>query len=806
MVPLAVPESFLAKLALDPSLQAAVHLSFAEFEPWLAASGMPFFPGFTDHSPRHINEVLETASSLIADETRALITAADVAVLVFATLLHDSGMHLTADGFRVLVSDERPPLVSAFDSKSWAQLWRDFLSEASRFSAQKLLEIVGDDAPLDITKIDPYNLDERQHLIAGEFVRRHHARLAHEIALIGVPGPDPSPLTLQALDADLGDLSGLIARSHNLPIRAAFGYLVERYHLRDYRGVKAPFLMAVLRIADYLQVQSERADTRLLRVKQLRSPVSRQEWEIHASIRNVSVSEHDPEAMHVRAEPKNVATFLRLRTLFTDIQRELDDSWSALGEVYGRFGELRLTLRRIHSNLDDMDRFAASVDYVPVEASLRGSEPELLQLLVGPLYGYDPTIGVRELIQNAIDAVKERDDLLLHDALPCFDDVREQDADVVVTLANIDGYRHLEVADQGVGMTLDTVLQYFLVAGASFRNSDIWKRQHEDVAGKPRLLRGGRFGIGVLSSFLIGDSVEVESRHYSEPDGKGIAFTFSMEGPAIELRRRTMPIGTRIRIPIAESTWKSLIKEESEYGIALKGPKKWAGFAWYFLATPSLRVRKVEGPREGLFDVDEVMEGKALDDIATDAGFEWVELPDPLSYEQVKWYGPRSDPPKRPGYGRVPKVTVNGIRVGDLSSYEHFRWAPSDLITHLDERYSGGFCLVTRPAIAISDPNGLAPINLQRSAINFEELGLDGALERAVCVHFISTIRDGLDRAENAASALERVRQLQSYPLINFAALSKTLPPATVWPGAAAHYDQRSTHVVEPDTSPGSTH
>ena len=74
-----IPNLFQQRLANSPVLNAAVSNSFIQFEPWLASSGMPFFPGFTDHSPRHISDVLDTAASLISDESQELITAEDVA-------------------------------------------------------------------------------------------------------------------------------------------------------------------------------------------------------------------------------------------------------------------------------------------------------------------------------------------------------------------------------------------------------------------------------------------------------------------------------------------------------------------------------------------------------------------------------------------------------------------------------------------------------------------------------------------------------------------------------------------------------
>jgi hypothetical protein len=61
----------------------------------------------------------------------------------------------------------------------------------------------------------------RDRVLIGEFIRRHHARLAHEIALVGVPGPTGNAIQLNALPPDLADLAGLIARSHGLGCESA---------------------------------------------------------------------------------------------------------------------------------------------------------------------------------------------------------------------------------------------------------------------------------------------------------------------------------------------------------------------------------------------------------------------------------------------------------------------------------------------------------------------------------------------------------------------------------------------------------
>jgi len=220
-----LPTLFASVLEKDAGLSAAVNQSFVLFEPWLTHSGMPFFPGFTDHSPRHITDVLNTAASLISDESYELLTADDVAALCIATLLHDCGMHLTHDGFRALIEDTTGSPVTGFNDSPWKQLWTEYLAEARRFGQDKLMAIFGETEPVRTDAIDYNNLSERDVLLIGEFVRRHHTRLAHEIAITGVPSRSLTKLELTGFNSNIRDLAGLIARSHGMPIRSTFSYL-----------------------------------------------------------------------------------------------------------------------------------------------------------------------------------------------------------------------------------------------------------------------------------------------------------------------------------------------------------------------------------------------------------------------------------------------------------------------------------------------------------------------------------------------------------------------------------------------------
>lgn len=745
-----LPKRFEKILATDALLNSAVRQTFDRFEPWLEQSGMPFFPGFTDHSPRHIGDVLNTAASLISDASYELLNAPDIAVLCIAALLHDCGMHLTTDGFRTLIEDSGTPPVSGLADRPWAQLWTDYLAETRRFGQDKLLAIFGDAEPVCVDEINYEDLSERDFLLIGEFIRRHHPRLAHEIALVGVPSHNVQKLEIVGFDNDLRDIAGLVARSHGMSIRDTFSYLEERYSLiPEQRRIKSPFIMAVLRIADYVQVQSERALKSLLSVKELRSPISKQEWRNHFAVRDVSQWHNDPEAFFVNAAPTDVKTYLKLIKLFLDIQRELDETWATLGEVYGRLGALALlglTMRRIRSNLDYPEKFAKTVPYIPIKAGFDSSGPDLLKLLVGPLYDYKNEIALRELIQNAVDACRELADYSRDD--PKKEANLVTVPDIVVNIEeNEDGTGWVTVTDNGVGMTLNTVTNYFLVAGASFRNSDVWKREHIDDSGQTRVMRGGRFGVGALAAFLLGDEIQVRTRHFARPESEGLEFKAHIDSPNIELRRCVASAGTSIKIWVANPNIIDHIRPHLI--IDQVGQKKiidsWRQVDWFVQSSPSIEYRwNGYDYREGSvgrkrYSVSFVSKNEDKVPLPGTSVKDWVSLSNPAQYADIYWrYTPRVNHTNGNSTWTIQpsdQVTVNGIRVQKLA--ESFLKIQDSFIG------TGPAFQIRRPSLAIFDPAGICPINLQRSSIAFERMGIDSLLASSVLdAHFRKVIDD----------------------------------------------------------------
>lgn len=657
-------------------MSGLVYAGIPFIETWFGASNTPFFPEYTDHSLNHVEKVILSASGLIRDSARRLISSGDAAVLIISAILHDAAMHIVEDTFVELISPRhRHPLLIDFDGKSWPELWHGFLAEARRFDERALMALFGDTEPVHAPPADPIDYTLRDRLLIGEFLRRNHPRLAHEFAVFGIPGRNERVhIFPPAADSRLVNLAGLIARSHGHPLREYLPYLRAQYSIWEWRDIHPVFLMALVRIADYVQIESERAPSDLLDIRRLRSPVSRREWRIHAAVDSIQKIHEDPESIEIHWKPDSVRTVMRIREWETGFQSELDVTWAVLGEVYGRFqnlNELGLVIRRIRSNTERAD-FALTLPFVPKAASFEAAGSEILKLLIKPLYGNRPEIGIRELVQNAVDAVLElRQFRLAHENVEC--EFNRQEADVLLALEKrSDGSWWLTISDHGIGMTPETIREYFLRVGASFRQSTWWRSHFIGIRGNSEIPRSGRFGIGVLAAFLLGPEMHLSTRHVESARNRGVRFSVTLDESIVEMRWLARPVGTTIRIRLTPDA-----------ALRLHDPMLWD---WYCLTDPVIaRVIIPDGktlPQRYALPSDR------------DSRTGWRRLDHPR-FERILW-----------SYSPGPWLVCNGFLIAEKSP---------DMTLDLGRKMVAKF-----PKLSVFDPDGNLPLTLQRTELGDE--------------------------------------------------------------------------------------
>jgi len=525
----------------------------------IVAEAPHFFPEYTEHGCRHVIDVLATAWALVPKDCRDDgFTAADGGGLALSVLLHDLAMHLSEHGVLSLISENSrwKPLPGWKKDRPWAELWDSFLAEARRFDAAKRRNLFGDaDWQFREPPLGNGDMSKNDRLLVGEFLRQHHPRLAHEIALYGFPAADGKAIEILPAKMEPTDrnIIGLTARSHGLDLRDAMRHLEEDDQFREWNGLHPVYLMALLRVGDYLRVQSDRAPAGRLLLEPLLSPVSQKEQDAHQAVKAVRpTGAADPECLTITAKPPNVRVHTKITTWLRGIQGELDRSWAVLGEVYGRYPDVlahpELSIRRVKSNLDDAEDFDKKVPYVPQPITFTTAGGPLLKLLVGPLYGEEPRYGMRELMQNAVDAVRERYDLCdKHPHLLPRPPAKGHGDDVVISIDVDEDGTPVSVTcrDIGIGMSLETIRDYFLKAGASLRSNPHWRKHHADDDNQVNIPRTGRFGIGVLAAFLIGNRITVTSRH--QESEIGYRFETALDEELIEIRKvEGLEVGTTI--------------------------------------------------------------------------------------------------------------------------------------------------------------------------------------------------------------------------------------------------------------------
>ncbi|MFF1297210.1 MULTISPECIES: HSP90 family protein [unclassified Streptomyces] len=150
------------------------------------------------------------------------------------------------------------------------------------------------------------------------------------------------------------------------------------------------------------------------------------------------------------------------------------------------------------------------------QVDLRG----LVDLLSHHLYS-SPRVYLRELMQNAVDALTARHAIEPHGA---FGIRLYADGSVV------------RVEDDGVGLTEDDVHTFLATIGRSSKRAEGIAEQRADFIGQ--------FGIGLLSCFLVADEIHVLSRSARTPDALAVEWRGRGDG---SYTVRTLPASARPR-------------------------------------------------------------------------------------------------------------------------------------------------------------------------------------------------------------------------------------------------------------------
>lgn len=694
-----IPKKFLDILMQSDACDMAVKQTLINVRPILEDNKLEFFPEYTNHGERHIISVLEIAERMIEEKTFEKLESIDIEVLISSILMHDIGMHISYSGFINLITEKRFDSENVYNDLPWAELWEDYFKEAIKWNQEKRENVFGEDVEVKEIPQDEKYATKVDKLLIGEFLRRYHHKLAYDIAVNGFPGNKNVIECLKVSDDNLREIVGHIARSHGMGLWEMVDYLNKLYgNPRAVVNVKVIYHMAVLRLADYFDMDKTRANKVIWNIKKIDSSISQKEWEQHNCIEGIEFDyQDDSESLYIRlATPKSSYMFLKVETFICKLQDELDTTWAVIGKMYNRYGDLKLKFRRIYSNIGIIRK---GVRYVTEKVTFDVNR-NILFYLAQPLYGKNPSYGIRELIQNASDACRERKVLNTEGYIPKVTiEIKEEDK------------KYFIIKDNGIGMTKDVIINYFLVAGSSFRNDSEWKKRFI-LKKESIVVRNGKFGIGVVSAFLLGNNVSVETTSVDE------AITYNFEATLntqqIELlfcQNRNAQPGTIIKIELNEDIYNILKKQWCDGWTNSYTYRYWESAnrvpwnEWYQaddliveVHVPSEWKRKVEKKKEKKWRVFKTSD-----------------------YGEVNWtYDMLSD--------RY-RLICNGIIIPLAYELKNYCF-PRD---------------VRIPLVSITDKNGKLPLNLSRNSIEDNCLPFERELMKEIYMDMLDVLENNTD-------------------------------------------------------------
>ena len=295
-------------------------------------------------------------------------------------------------------------------------MWQQFRAELRHFTKTQLDVLLGAQNQ-GVPAIafaehdeDPRVWTDADRRAIGEFLSVDHARLAHEIALHGMPGgAEVFPaLTGGALSADS---IGLVARSHGraaarsgrLPRVGepgepppAWGGPAVPHGTASHRQLSEdPTRFARLRCCfGYASRRRARASTSGTSTARSRACPGMTRTGSHCSSKSTVRTGYARACSSARCSKDCKPSSTRPRAC------------CARSTGSGRSSALRIARQRVRSNLLEQS-LHERMPYVPRPARLKSGE-DLFRLIVSELYGDHPEVGGRELLQNAVDAVRER--------------------------------------------------------------------------------------------------------------------------------------------------------------------------------------------------------------------------------------------------------------------------------------------------------------------------------------------------------------------------------------------------------------
>lgn len=445
------------------------------------------FASYTIHGIRHSINVMEYMYELVVDIDK--LSELEVAMLIYSALLHDIGMVANADEIKEIKADH-----AILGERKYSKVLEKYGDEMT--ALQECIRPVHGKRAKDYIETQ---MDEKLFLIPGSTKISFKSELAK------------------------------ICMSHN----EDFEWIKKNLSNEEKKGhfdLNAQYISVLLRISDYLDIDEQRAPLYLYNYLSPKE-FGNLEWKQHFVIENYDKIRRNHKTRELEIFFQGISqepsVHRKLLKYFDAINGELKDAVSLCESFIDEKYLLPLktnVVNKIQTSGFSFSDLRLSLDYNAVTNLLMGEH----------IYG-DKKYGLRELIQNSIDACKT-----MEESAKKMDKFRYQNYQPYISVILDKDRKKVMVMDNGSGMSIDILKKYFLNVGVSYYVSDDYRLQDREYSPI------GHYGIGFLACFMLSDKVEVNTVYYDEQKMNHISFERNSEYICLTYEDAVRQQGTEI--------------------------------------------------------------------------------------------------------------------------------------------------------------------------------------------------------------------------------------------------------------------
>lgn len=445
------------------------------------------FDEYTKHDISHIDGMLASMDNIIPDSVKKQLTGADWLLIVLSFYFHDLGMLVTKQEYEN----------------------RNQSREFQKFRNKYLADVYN------VSSIEALDTDKQERFIFQEYVRKHHGDRIYNwildensafvscdtkvIELIGELVKNLPPL----FKVDLAK----VCQSHSLDDLNDFGkYKVSQsYGTTPQEKANVFYAALILRTADLLHITQDRTPVVEYRVIAPTNPISQEEWAKQRAVASVTpkipLDEDGNKCPEIPSDTFEVNAYFEDEHGFFSLIEYLNYVRTQLKHSY----RLNEVAKKKHASQYDFpwkdidDSSIETKNFERKQLSFTIDQNKVLSLLVGETLYNNLSVSLRELSQNAIDAVKVRN----YELRSTVASIESESYSPKINVIWDEKSRELIIMDNGTGMNLDIIENHLLKVGSSRYQDPEFQKQH------PGYNSISRFGIGLLTCFLIADDVDI---------------------------------------------------------------------------------------------------------------------------------------------------------------------------------------------------------------------------------------------------------------------------------------------------------